>query len=94
MGRGKKGGANNNKEPEKPVAQSTNAKKVDPQKEEQMSRIMTGINNMELDNENFIDTVAFDQSKAILDNAIEDLNHYLKLFHKGDYKSFPRVKVD
>lgn len=55
---------------------------------------MAGITNMDLDNENFIDTVAFDQSKSILDNALEDLAHYLKLFNKGDFKAFPRVKVD
>ena len=54
---------------------------------------MANINEMDLDNENFIDVNAFDQSKAILDNAIEDLNHYLKLFNKGDYKAFPIVKI-
>ena len=25
---------------------------------------------------------------------MEDLNHYLKMFNKGDYKSFPKVKVE
>ena len=59
-----------------------------------MNRIMAGINSFDLDNENFIDTVAFDQSKAILDNAMDELAHYLKIFNKGDYKAFPRVKVD
>jgi len=55
---------------------------------------MTGINEMDLDNDHLIDTVAFDQSKAILDNAMEDINHYLRLFNKGEYKAFPRVKID
>lgn len=59
-----------------------------------MNRIMAALTNMDLDNENFIDTVAFDQSKAILDNAMDELSHYLTLFNKGDFKSFPRVKVD
>ena len=59
-----------------------------------MNKIMAALTNMDLDNENFIDTVAFDQSKAILDNAIDELSHYLSLFNKGDFKSFPRVKVD
>ena len=45
-----------------------------------MNRIMAGINSLNLDNENFIDVVAFDQSKAILNNAMDDLNHYLKIF--------------
>ena len=55
---------------------------------------MAALTNMDLDNENFIDTIAFDQSKAILDNAMDELSHYLTLFNKGDFKSFPRVKVD
>jgi hypothetical protein len=59
-----------------------------------MNRIMAGINSLDLDNENFIDVVAFDQSKAILNNAMDDLNHYLKMFQKGDYKAFPKVKVE
>jgi hypothetical protein len=25
---------------------------------------------------------------------MDELSHYLTLFNKGDYKSFPRVKVD
>lgn len=59
-----------------------------------MNKIMAALTNMDLDNENFIDTIAFDQSKAILDNAMDELSHYLSLFNKGDFKSFPRVKVD
>ena len=89
-GKGKKGG-NNEKQI---VDESSVVKKVDSTKEEEMNRIMAGINNMDLDNENFIDTVAFDQSKSILDNALEELAHYLKIFNKGDYKAFPAVKVD
>ncbi len=29
-----------------------------------------------------------------MQNAMEDLSHYLKLFNKGDYKAFPKVKVE
>ena len=36
-----------------------------------MNRIMEGINAMDLDNEDFINVVEFNQSKAILDSAIE-----------------------
>lgn len=52
-GKGKKGAANNNNnnKVDKPaVVQANTAKKVDPQKEEQMNRIMSGINSMDLDN--------------------------------------------
>ena len=49
---------------------------------------------MDLEKENFLDLEGFAQSKAILENAIEDLSHYLKLFNKGDYKAFPKVKSD
>ena len=77
------------------IVQDSNIKKAgEPGKEEEMNRIMAGINTMDLDNENFIDVGEFDQSKAILDNAMEELNHYLKLFQKGDYKAFPAVKVE
>ena len=55
---------------------------------------MAGLNELDLDNENFIDVGAFDQSKAILDNAMEDLSHYLKLFNKGDYRAFPKTKLE
>ena len=48
---------------------------------------------MDLDKEDFVDVEAFNQSKAILENAMEDINHYLKMFHKGDYKAFPKVKI-
>jgi len=91
-GKGKKGG---NKPAEKQIVDESNVvKKVDSSKEEEMNRIMAGINSLDLDNENFIDVVAFDQSKSILNNAMDDLNHYLKLFQKGDYKAFPKVKVE
>jgi hypothetical protein len=29
-----------------------------------------------------------------LDNAMEELTHYLKIFNKADFRAFPRVKVD
>jgi hypothetical protein len=84
-----------NKPADKHIVDESNVvKKVDQNKEEEMNRLMAGINNIDLDNENFIDTVAFDQSKAILNNAIDDLNHYIKLFQKGDYKAFPVVKLE
>lgn len=89
MGKGKKVAKN-----EKPIVDESNVIKKADNKEEEMNRIMSALTNMDLDNENFIDTVAFDQSKAILDNAMDELSHYLSLFNKGDYKSFPRVKVD
>ena len=41
-----------------------------------------------------MDVQGFNQSKAILENAMEDINHYLKLFHKGEYKAFPQVKIE
>lgn len=59
-----------------------------------MTKIMNALQNMDLDNEDFIDIKSFDQSKAILENAIEDLQHYLKLFEKGEYEKFPRVKTE
>jgi hypothetical protein len=88
-GKGKKGAKN-----EKPIVVETNIVKKNDNKEEEMNRIMAGINNMDLDDENFIDTASFDQSRAILDNAMEELTHYLKIFNKGDFRAFPRVKVD
>jgi hypothetical protein len=88
-GKGKKGA-----KAEKPIVDEANVVKKTDNKEEEMNRIMAGINNMDLDNENFIDTVAFDQSKAILDNSMEELAHYLKIFSKADYRAFPTVKVD
>ena len=63
-------------------------------KNEEMTKIMNALQNMDLDNEDFIDIKSFDQSKAILENAIEDLQHYLKLFEKGEYEKFPRVKTE
>ena len=92
MPKGKKGG---NKTTGKTIVDESNVvKKPDPSKEEELSRIMAGINEMNLDNEDFIDVNGFNQSKAILENAMEDLNHYLKIFNKGDYKAFPKVKVE
>jgi hypothetical protein len=88
-GKGKKGAKNGPQ-----IVDEANIVKKNDNKEEEMNRIMAGINNMDLDNENFIDTVSFDQSKAILDNAMEELTHYLKIFNKADFRAFPRVKVD
>lgn len=64
MGKGKKGA---NKPSEKPIVDEANVvKKLDTSKEEELNRIMAGINEMNLDNDNFIDVAAFDQSKVIL----------------------------
>lgn len=58
-----------------------------------MQKIMTAINEMDLDKKEFIDIGAFDSSKAILDNALDDLQLYLKMFEKGEYDKFPKAKV-
>jgi hypothetical protein len=90
-GKGKKG----NKGANKPIVDEANVvKRVDPSKEEELNRIMAGINEMDLDSDAGIDLAGFAQSKAILENAMEDLTHYLKLFNKGDYAAFPKVKAD
>ena len=47
-----------------------------------MNKIMTAINTMDLDKADFIDVTSFNQSKAILENALDDLQHYLNLFEK------------
>lgn len=52
---------------------------------------MNAITNMDLDNPDFIDTKAFDQSKAILVNALDELEMYIKYFEKGDYDKFPKA---
>lgn len=44
---------------------------------------MNSITNMDLDNADFIDIKAFDQSKAILVNALDDLETYIKYFNNG-----------
>ena len=56
-----------------------------------MNNIMNELNAMNLDNPDFIDVNAFDQSKAILENALDDLQTYLKLFEKGEYAKFPKI---
>ena len=56
-----------------------------------MNNIMNELNAMNLDNPDFIDVNAFDQSKAILENALDDLQTYLKLFEKGEYGKFPKI---
>lgn len=58
-----------------------------------MQKIMTAINEMDLDKKEFIDVDAFDASKTILDNALDDLQLYLKMFEKGEYDKFPKAKV-
>lgn len=92
MGKGKK----NSAPAEKPII-ATNAanltKKADTSKDEEMQRVMAGINAMNLDDENFIDTVAFDQSKSILSNSIDELSHYVNLVLKGDFESFPKKET-
>lgn len=88
-GKGKKGNKN-----DKPIVDESNVVKKSDAKEQEMNRIMAGINSFDLDNENFIDTVPFDQSKAIQDNAIDELAHYLQIFNKNDFKAFPRAKFD
>ena len=85
---------NTGKPANKPIVDEANVVKKDASKEEELQKIMAGINQMDLDQENFLDVEGFAQSKAILENALEDLNHYLKMFHKGDYQAFPKVKIE
>lgn len=51
---------------------------------------MNAITNMDLENPDFIDVKAFDQSKAILVNALDELEMYIGYFNKGDYDKFPK----
>lgn len=46
---------------------------------------------MNLDNPDFIDIQAFDQSKAILVNALDELEMYIKYFEKAEYDKFPKA---
>lgn len=46
---------------------------------------------MDLDNTDFIDINAFDQSKAILVNALDELEMYIGYFNKGEYDKFPKA---
>ena len=85
---------NTGKAANKPIVDEANVVKKDASKEEELQKIMAGINQMDLDNEHFVDVEGFAQSKAILENALDDLSHYLKMFHKGDYQAFPKVKVE
>ena len=62
------------------------------EKEEEMQKIMNAISSMDLDKKEFIDTASFDQSKNILENALDDLHHYIALFEKGEYEKFPKYK--
>ena len=45
-----------------------------------MNKIMAAITNLDLDSTDFIDIASFDQSKSILENSLDDLSHYLKMF--------------
>lgn len=54
---------------------------------------MNALQTMDLDNPDFIDINAFDQSKAILENSLDDLQNYLKLFEKGEYSKFPKLQT-
>lgn len=51
---------------------------------------MNAITNMDLDNPDFIDVKAFDQSKAILVNALDELELYIKYFNNAEYDKFPK----
>ena len=56
---------------------------------------MSALQNMDLDNEDFIDVKSFDQSKKILENAIEALEGDLKIFENGDYEKLqPQQKAE
>lgn len=71
---------------EKPIVNATSNQgqgKEKGNKEEEMQKIMAAINNMDLDKKEFIDIASFDQSKSILENALDDLQHYLQMFEKG-----------
>ena len=60
-------------------------------KNKQTQQIMNAITNMDLDNADFIDVKAFDQSKAILVNALDQLEMYIGYFQKGEYDKFPKA---
>lgn len=51
---------------------------------------MNAITNMDLDNPDFIDVKAFEQSKSILVNALDELELYIKFFNNGEYDKFPK----
>lgn len=59
-------------------------------KSKETNEIIEAIQNMDLDNPDFIDVKAFDQSKAILTNALDDLEAHLRYFEKGEYDKFPK----
>lgn len=53
--------------------------------------ILEAITNLDLDNPDFIDVKAFDQSKAILVNALDDLEAHIRYFNKEEYDKFPKL---
>lgn len=90
MAKGKKGKKNANEKVEE-RGQETEASKEAKSKE--TNEIIEAITNMDLDNADFIDLKAFDQSKAILVNALDDLEAHLRYFEKGEYDRFPKAQA-
>ena len=55
-----------------------------------MHKILEAITSLDLDDPNLIDTNAFDQSKKILENSLDELQMYLKYFENEQYDKFPK----
>ena len=85
MAKGKKGGKKNPNEKMEERKQETEeaAREAKEAKSKETNEIIESITNMDLDNPDFIDIKAFDQSKAILVNALDDLEANLRYFEKG-----------
>lgn len=63
----------------------------DPQEQKKdMQEILNAINSLDLDNPNLIDISAFDVSKKILENSLDELQAYIKFFENGQYDKFPK----
>lgn len=63
----------------------------DPQEQKKdMQEILNAINSLDLDNPNLIDISAFDISKKILENSLDELQAYIKFFENGQYDKFPK----
>ena len=90
MAKGKKGKKNTDEKMEEKGVQET--EKAKEAKNKETNEIIEAITNMDLDNADFIDTKAFDQSKAILINALDDLETHLRYFEKGEYDRFPKAQ--
>lgn len=74
MGKGKKGqktGAQPESKPATTPTQTAAQVQAQADKNKETQQIMNAITNMNLDNVDFIDINAFDQSKAILVNALD-----------------------